>query len=319
MKQQVRKWGLSILVLFWIGIAYMGFRQVSGEATSLTKVTLGYQKADMMDISKERGVFEKKMKAKGYKIIWKEFQDGSSLMQAVKAGKVDYARLGDTPPVVAQANGTKLSYIAAGSTRSNGSGILVAKDSGITSLNDLKGKKIAYTKGTSSEYFVRNALKKAEISSDEVDLVNLDSSDASAAFSKGKVAAWATWDPMTATAEVKQDATLLINGNNGISNNREYIVATSEYAENHTDISKYLVEYMSNDMEWANQNHTKLISMLSKALNLSNQIVKKMVERRTYGLTTINQAILDEQQAIADLFYEEGVIKNKITIENTAN
>lgn len=319
MKQRVRKWGLGLLLILWIGVAYMGFREVSGEATTLTKVTLGYQKADILDISKERGFFEEKMKAKGYKVVWKEFQDGSSLMQAVKSGEVDYARLGDTPPVIAQASGTELSYIAAGSTRANGSGILVAEDSGIASLNDLKGKKIAYTKGTSSEFLLRNALKKAGISTADVQLVNLDSSAASVAFSKGKVAAWSTWDPMTSTAEIQQKATLLVDGNNDVSNNREYIVATQTYAKEHPAISKYLIEYMQADMDWANQHHSELIEMLSESLNLSETIIKKMVERRTFGLTSVDQTILAEQQVIADLFYEEKVIDKKITITDTAN
>ncbi len=101
------------------------------------------------------------MKAKGYKVVFKEFQDGTALTTALKSGDIDYARVGDVPPVTAQANGLDFVYVAAGSDKVQGSGIEVKKTSGITSLADLKGKTIAYTKGTSSQYMLIQALKKS--------------------------------------------------------------------------------------------------------------------------------------------------------------
>jgi hypothetical protein len=132
----------------------------STSSTKLTTVTIGYQKADPVDISRARGELAKKMKAKGYKVVFKEFQDGTALTTALKSGDIDYARVGDVPPVTAQANGLDFVYVAAGSDKVQGSGIEVKKTSGITSLADLKGKTIAYTKGTSSQYMLIQALKK---------------------------------------------------------------------------------------------------------------------------------------------------------------
>lgn len=310
-----KKIGLVIFVVFWIGIAFFGFKQVGGGSSDLTTVTIGYQKADPIDIAKTRGEFAKKMKAKGYKVVFKEFQDGSSLLQALKSGSIDYARTGDTPPVTAQANGTKLTYVAAGTSKANGSGIVVGKNSGISTLSDLKGKKIAYTKNTSSEYLLRKVLKKAGLSTSDVTMVNMDQSSASVAFSKGKIDAWVTWDPYTAQAQIKQNAKLLISGK-GLSNNRDFILSSKSYAKNNAEVSKYLVKYLKNDMQWAQTHHAKLITMLSKSLKLSKSVVKKMVERRSYSISKMNSAITKEQQKIADLFYEEGVITKKIKVSD---
>ncbi|WP_137597696.1 aliphatic sulfonate ABC transporter substrate-binding protein [Paucilactobacillus kaifaensis] len=302
-------------IVVWVGIAFYGFRQVGGGSSDLKTVTIGYQKADPIDIAKTRGELAKKMKTKGYKVVFKEFQDGSALLQALKAGSIDYARTGDTPPVTAQANGTKLTYVAAGTSKANGSGIVVGKSSGINSLSDLKGKRIAYTKNTSSEYLLRKALKKAGLSTSDVTMVNMDQSSASVAFSKGKVDAWATWDPYTAQAQVKQNAKLLISGK-GLSNNRDFILSTSSYAKNNKEVSKYLIQYLQDDMQWAQTHHTKLVAMLSKSLKLSKTVVTKMVERRTYNITAMNSSITKEQQKIADLFYDEGVITKKIKVSD---
>lgn len=319
-KRNLKKLLISVVLVFWAAIAIYGFKQTdAGAATSgLETVTIGYQKGDPFDIAKQRGEFSKKMEKKGYKVVFKEFSDGNSLMQALKAGSVDYARTGDTPPVSALSTGTKLTYVAASSSKAKGSGILVKKSSSISSIEDLKVKKVAYTKGTSSQYMLLAALKKAGLSADDITWVNMDQSSASVAFSKGKVDAWATWDPYTAQAQLTQNAKLVTNGV-GITNNRDYILTTQSYAKKNTEISKYLIKYLQEDMTWANNNHSELITMMSKSLKVSKSVVKKMVERRTYGISTMNNTYAKEEQKIADLFYEEGLIENKVTVSDSGD
>ena len=72
-------------------------------------------------------------------------------------------------------------------------------------------------------------------------------------------------------------------------------------------------------MTWANTHHTQLIAMLSKTLNLSDEVIKKMVERRTYSMTLIsaNSSIVAEENAIADVFYQDGVITTKVDMKTT--
>jgi len=314
-KRNLKKLLISVVLVFWAAIAIYGFKQTdAGAATSgLETVTIGYQKGDPFDIAKQRGEFSKKMEKKGYKVVFKEFSDGNSLMQALKAGSVDYART-----VSALSTGTKLTYVAASSSKAKGSGILVKKSSSISSIEDLKVKKVAYTKGTSSQYMLLAALKKAGLSADDITWVNMDQSSASVAFSKGKVDAWATWDPYTAQAQLTQNAKLVTNGV-GITNNRDYILTTQSYAKKNTEISKYLIKYLQEDMTWANNNHSELITMMSKSLKVSKSVVKKMVERRTYGISTMNNTYAKEEQKIADLFYEEGLIENKVTVSDSGD
>ncbi|MFC6259924.1 aliphatic sulfonate ABC transporter substrate-binding protein [Levilactobacillus fujinensis] len=315
-KKRLLKWVVAVVLIVWGSVAFYGYQQTTASTSSesgLTTVTIGYQKGDPVDIAKQRGQFVKKMKAKGYKVVLKQFQDGNSLMQALKTGSIDYARTGDTPPVNAQAAGTKLAYVAAGSSKSKGTGILVKKTSSISSIKDLKGKKIAYTKGTSSQYMVMSALKKAGLSKNDVTWVNMDQSSASVAFAKGKVDAWATWDPYTAQSQLTQNAKLLTNAV-GITNNRDFILSTQSYAKANKQVSKYVIKYLQEDMNWANTHHAKLITMMSKSLKLKKSVVKKMVERRYYSITGMSKKVVQEQQKIADLFYEEGILTKHVTV-----
>ncbi|MFD0896451.1 aliphatic sulfonate ABC transporter substrate-binding protein [Loigolactobacillus binensis] len=316
MKKHRWKLGLLLIALIaWLGVAFYGYRQTDSSHSNLTTVTIGYQKGDPVDISQQRGELAKKMKAKGYKVVFKEFSDGTALITALKSGNINYARLGDTPPVTAQASGMNLVYVAAGASKENGSGILVKKGASINSLKDLKGKRIAYTKGTSAQFLILQALKKAGLTTDDVTLVNMDQSAASVAFAKGKVDAWVTWDPFTATAEVEQNAKLLVDGT-GLSKNRDFVVSTSSYAKAHTAVSKYLVSYLADDMQWATKHQNKLITMMSKSLHLSKTVIKKQVGRRTFSMGKVTNSIVKEQQKIADVFYNAGLIDKKIKVKD---
>lgn len=318
MKHKKHLWFLVIGLIMWLSVAVYGYTQTTTAASDLETVTIGYQKADPVDIARQHGELIKKMKAKGYQVVFKEFSDGAALMTALKSGAIDYARVGDTPPVTAKAAGTDIALIAAGATKEYGSGILVGKNSQITNLKQLKGKTIAYQKGTAAQYLIIQALKKAGLFTNDVKLVNMDQSSASVAFAKGSVDAWVTWDPYTATAQVNQGAKLLTNGT-GLAKNRDFLISTQNYAKTHTALSKLLTTYINDDMTWANNHHTQLIAMLSKTLKLSDAVIQKMVERRTYAMALVkaDSSIVDEENQIANTFYQEGVVTEKVDMKTT--
>lgn len=318
MKHKKHLWFLVIGLIMWLSVAVYGYTQTTTAASDLETVTIGYQKADPVDIARQHGELIKKMKAKGYQVVFKEFSDGAALMTALKSGAIDYARVGDTPPVTAKAAGTDIALIAAGATKEYGSGILVGKNSQITNLKQLKGKTIAYQKGTAAQYLIIQVLKKAGLSTNDVKLVNMDQSSASVAFAKGSVDAWVTWDPYTATAQVNQGAKLLTNGT-GLAKNRDFLISTQNYAKTHTALSKLLTTYINDDMTWANNHHTQLIAMLSKTLKLSDAVIQKMVERRTYAMALVkaDSSIVDGENQIANTFYQEGVVTEKVDMKTT--
>lgn len=316
-KRRLLKWVITIMLVLWAGVAGYGYTQTrttTSASSQLTTVTVGYQKGDPVDIAKQRGELVQKMKKKGYQVVFKQFQDGSALLQALKAGSIDYARLGDSPPVSALAAGTKLTFVAAGSSKANGSAIVIKQSISISSIKDLKGKKVAYTKGTASEYMLLQALKKAGMSKSDITWVNMAQSAASVAFSKGKVDAWATWDPYTAQAELTQNGKILVTGK-GLSKNRDYLVTMTSYQKKNSEVSSLLTKYLGEDMTWADTHHKQLITMLSKSLKLSKSVVTKMVDRRSYTMGAVTSNEIKEEQKIADVFYSEGLIKKQVTVK----
>ena len=189
---------------------------------------IGYQKSGILIVARQQGGLEARLKALGVENVkWVEFQFGPPIMEALGLGALDVGAAGDTPPVFAQAAGAKVVYVAA--TPAQQSAILVPQASPIQSLAELKGKKLAFAKGSSSHNFVVQALAKAGLAYTDVTPVFLNPADAVAAFARGSVDAWAVWDPFFALAEKRHNARVLTT-TKGILDSNSFYLANSEFA-----------------------------------------------------------------------------------------
>src|SRR6266700_4939991 len=130
-----------------------------------------------------------------FKVSWSDFTSGPPMLQAMASGSVDIGGVGDAPPVFAASGGEAIEIVGARKTSGDQDALVVPKGSPITSIQQLKGKKIAYATGSSANYNLLTVLNKASLTTKDVNLVNLQPADALAAFTSGSVEAWDVWPP----------------------------------------------------------------------------------------------------------------------------
>jgi sulfonate transport system substrate-binding protein len=109
--------------------------------------------------------------------------------------------VGEAPPIFAQAAGANLVYVANEPPSPRSEAIVVPGDSGLKTVAQLKGKKIALNKGSNVHYLLVRAIEKAGLKYSDITPVYLPPADARAAFERGSVDAWVIWDPLLAAAE----------------------------------------------------------------------------------------------------------------------
>jgi len=236
---------LSLAVLFLLGIGLnwaiaacnntppaTGFARpaASPTATPAKVVRIGHQKFDPFTLVKARGGLEKRLQPLGVYVEWKEFQSGPPMLEALNVGSIDIGRTGDAPPVFAQAASAPLLYIGGSAPKDRSSGILVPANSAIQTLGDLRGKKIAFTKGSSANYLLAKALKSAGIKWTDIEPTNLTPADARAAFQQGNVDAWVIWDPFYAAAQAQVDVRI-VKDSKGLAANRDFYLANKSFAQ----------------------------------------------------------------------------------------
>ena len=287
---------------------------IAAAAETPMEFRVGYQKGSaILVIAKQRQVFEKRLKEIGVENVkWVEFQFGPPLLEALGAGAVDIGVVGDTPPIFAQAAKANLVYIA--STPASASAILVPKGSAIQSVTDLKGKKVAIAKGSSSHNLTIQALAKYGLSFKDIEPVYLAPADAVAAFSTGRVDAWAIWDPYFAIAENKHNARVLIDTTDKQLDSNSFYLANRDFAQNHPDVLKAALGEVSSITRWADENRDQLAKISSEATGVDVESQTIASKRYVIDLQPISDAVIAKQQGIADTFAELGLIPNKINV-----
>ncbi|TCM78472.1 sulfonate ABC transporter substrate-binding protein [Rhizobium sp. BK068] len=276
-------------------------------------VRIGYQKYGTLVLLKGKGTLEKKLESIDYKVEWTEFPGGPQLLEALNAGAVDFGSTGETPPIFAQAANAPLVYIAHEPPAPRGEAILVPKDSPIKSVADLKGKKVAFNKGSNVHYLLVKALEEAGLSDEDVTSSFLAPADGRAAFEKGAVDAWVIWDPFQAAAEVAIEARELRNGE-GIVPNHQFYLGTRTLVDGHAQAIDVLIDAISEIDEWTKSDTTAAAAELSPSVGIPEPVLVKALERQSYGVKNLDDSVVAQQQDIADTFFKLKLIPKKVTI-----
>jgi sulfonate transport system substrate-binding protein len=286
----------------------------SSPAFGSGSVRFGYQKSTIL--LKSKGDIDKRLKAEGVAVEWKEFPAGPPLLEALNAGAIDIGPVGESTPIFDQAAGADLIYAAAIAPNPKGSGVLVREDSSIQTVADLKGKKVTFAKGSSANYLIVQLLEKAGLKYSDIEPIYLTPADARAAFVQGNADAWVIWDPFFAAAETGIKSRVIANGE-GLNKLGGYYIAARKFATERPKILKAILEEVRNLESWSDQNRDEVASVLVDALKLDAAAVKKSTQRRQFGLKPVTDDLLAEQQKVADVYYQLKLIPKQISIRDT--
>ncbi len=282
-------------------------------SSKATVVRFGYQKSNIL--LKTKGVLEKRLSPEGVSVDWIEFQAGPQLLEAMNVGSIDFGHVGESPPIFAQAAGASLTYVAGIAPSPAGSAILVPENSQIQQLTDLKGKKIAFQKGSSAHLLLVQALEKAGIKYSDIEPKYLPPADARAAFVKGSVDAWVIWDPFYAAAQEATRARVLIDGT-GINKQGGYYLTTRKFVTENPQTVKAVLEEIKNLEEWSKEHREEVAQTLSPVLGIDIGTLRKATNRRTFGIVPIDDNLISLQQKVADTYYELKLIPKQVNVRD---
>jgi sulfonate transport system substrate-binding protein len=119
------------------------------------EIRIGTQKGGFFPAVRARHTVEKVFTPLGIDIKWIDFQFGPPLLEAINVGSVDFGYVGDSPPIFAQAANARIRCVAAVKQEGSTQAIIVPKDSAIKTLADLKGKRVAFGKGSSAHSLLK--------------------------------------------------------------------------------------------------------------------------------------------------------------------
>ncbi|MEU7256763.1 ABC transporter substrate-binding protein [Streptomyces rimosus] len=273
-----------------------------------------------LNVGDQKGGSESILRAAGelddmpYRIQWSTFTSGPPLLEAINAGAVDVGGVGNTPPVFAAAANSKIKVVAASHGSSAGEAVLVKKDSPIKRPAELKGKSIAVAQGSSAHYQLVASLRKAGLSPKDVKLNYLQPADALAAFTRGRVDAWAVWDPYTSQALDQSDARVLTTGE-GVVNGLSFQVAAPAALsdEKKSAALKDYVDRLRRAQDWVHRHPDAWAKVWAKETGLPQDVALAAAKRTRGTAVTValDRAAVASEQRIADTFAELKLIPGR--------
>ncbi len=302
--------------LLWLaGLAAPGLCLTLPALASERELRIGIQKYGSLVVLKERQLLEQRLGPQGWTVTWTEFPGGPQLLEAMNVGAIDIGTTGEAPPVFAQAAGAPLLYIGYEPPAPQGEAILVPKDSPITDVAGLKGRKVALNKGSNVHYLLVRALEAANLAYTDIEPVYLPPADARAAFERGSVDAWVIWDPFMAAAQAATDARTLADGT-GLVRNHQFYLASQAFAEREPGIVQALLADLQTVDRWAAENVDEVAALLAPRMGIPAPVLKVALGRMGYGVQPLDTDVVAEQQQIADVFHALQLLPRPIVVKD---
>lgn len=280
------------------------------------EVRIGYQKGSaVLVLARKQQVLENRLKALGVASVkWVEFQFGPPMLEALGAGAIDLGSVGDTPPVFAQAGGSNLVYAAA--TPSAQHAVLVPRNSPLRTLAELKGKKVAFGKGSSAQNVTVKALATAGLTFQDIVPVYLSPADATAAFNGGNIDAWVVWDPYFAIAEERYGARAIADTSDSRLASASYYMAGKDFATRHPAVLGAVLDELGKLTTWSGRHRDELATLAAEATGIDVKSWSTAFARAEFSFSPITEAHIAQQQQLADTFLSLGIIPRKINVRD---
>lgn len=259
-----------------------------------------------LHVGDQKGGTEALLRAAGalddlpYKVAFSTFTSGPPQIEALTAGKIDFAITGNTPPVFGAAANSKTRVVSAWDGAAAGEQILVRTNSSIASIRDLRGKTILVTKGSAAHGNVLEHLADAGLKPKDVKLVFLQPADALSAFVNGQGDAWVIWDPYTAQANLTMKVRSIGSAENGYQFGSASVRALTDPKRN-AALADLLLRY-DKAAQWTRENPSEWARKYSDAVGVGLKVAELAESRLLRLPIPLDDKVVAAEQRLADLF-----------------
>jgi sulfonate transport system substrate-binding protein len=304
----------AVLIITIAAISTGCARKTSDKPTTI-KLDYAYYNPVSL-VLKDKEFLEQDVASDGISVEWTQSLGSNKALELLNSKSVDFGSTAGAAALIGKANGNPIKAIYVYS-RPEWTALVVRKDSPITRVEDLKGKKVAVTRGTDPHIFLLRALREAGLTEKDIEMVVLQHADGRIALEKGDVDAWAGLDPMMAQTEIQSGSLLFyrnVNFNSyGVLNVRE------EFAKQYPAYVERVLAAYEKARLWAIQNPDEFRKQFAAATKLDDSVITKVLQR-----TDLTNSIIGDRQreAIAgagDVLKQNNVINSSTDVNATVN
>ncbi|WP_196590453.1 aliphatic sulfonate ABC transporter substrate-binding protein [Pectinatus frisingensis] len=289
----------------------------SGEPNVLRIGAQPYPLYASVYVAKEKGYLEDELKKVNAKYEWTDFKSGPLVNEAVASGHDDIGFMADMPAILAKDSGQDIQIIANVAYGEKALALLVNSNSDITSAAQLKGKKVAYGKGTYAQHLLSLLLKKDNLTFNDIQSVNLAAGDIPAALESGQIDATVIWEPFISQLVSEGKAKVIADGT-GIKRGNLVTYAVSPYAKAHPQIITAYIKACQEGSDYIKSNPKEAAELIAKDMKVEPAILENTFKNLDYNpVLTIDD--INEITKVKDYLLQQNLIQNNIDMDSFIN
>jgi sulfonate transport system substrate-binding protein len=263
-------------------------------------------------VVKKNGWLEDEFKADGTEVKWVLSQGSNKALEFLAAGAVDFGSTAGLAALLSRANGNPIKSVYVFS-RPEWTALVVPKGSAIKSIADLKGKKVAATKGTDPYLFLLRSLHTQGLKRTDIEHVHLQHADGRAALEQGRVDAWAGLDPLMAGAELDGGARLVYR--NVEFNTYGFLNVNEKFLEQNPKVVERVIRAYERARAWAKDNPEKLAQLQAEEAKISLTVAKQQLGRTDFSKSVPGEQHVKALREAAPILREEALVRPNVNLE----
>jgi sulfonate transport system substrate-binding protein len=253
-----------------------------------------------------------------YKIEWSEFPAAAPILEALNAGALDVGYTGDLSFLTVYAAGAPIKAI--GGTRSDArtQAILVRKDSPIRTAADLRGKRLAGTRGGWGQFLIDATLEKAGYKTEDAVFAPLGPVDAKIALVAGSIDAWAVWEPYVSYATLKDNARIVADGE-GLTPTITFLVASDQAIATKRAAVQDLVQRLNKARLWSLDHLAEYAKSTAELTKLPEDVLLSAYTAQRTSPIVIDAAVVREVQEASDRATRYGILSKSLDVSQAVD
>jgi sulfonate transport system substrate-binding protein len=266
-------------------------------------------------VLKQQGLLEKEFAKDGIGVRWVQSLGSNKALEFLNAGSIDFGSTAGSAALLGKINGNPIKSIYVYS-RPEWTALVTGKDTAINKIEDLKGKRVAVTRGTDPHVFLVRALQSVGLSEKDIVPVLLQHPDGKIALVRGDVDAWAGLDPMMAQAQVEDGARLFYRNN--AANTYGILNAGEDFLTKYPDLTKRVLGVYEDARKFSLANYDAEKRVFMDVTKLPENVVDIQLKERTE--LTFNRIGAEQRDTILQAglaLQQAGVIAPSVDVKKT--
>jgi sulfonate transport system substrate-binding protein len=229
-------------------------------------------------VLKEKGLLEKEFEKDRVGIRWVQTLGSNKALEFLNAGSIDFGSTAGAAALIGRINGNPIKSIYVYS-RPEWTALVTGKDTSINKIEDLKGRRVAVTRGTDPHIFLVRALRSVGLSERDITPVLLQHPDGKTALIRGDVDAWAGLDPMMAQAQVEDGARLFYRSKE--ANTWGILNASDDFLKQHPDVTRRVIAVYEEARKYCLAHYDDEKRVFMAVTKLPGEVVDIQLKERT--------------------------------------